>query len=968
MAAPDTNQHITDFRQEEPHLANTELPLENIDCNVEERSITPNHKDDTDDGEQQLILINGGSANETKGGETSVAQHVDHLEVSGEIMPPEPLCPDVSRCQEESSSSPQSDDRSERTLEHDQQIPEEAAEEPSLSALGDREDDQVDGQRKETLNTDNVTAQEEDEFSLEDDETTKSAQKIPDKDTLRDTGPPTQDTPEPPVPGDLERPEVSGEIMPPEPLCPDVSRCQEESSSSPQSDDRSERTLEHDQQIPEEAAEEPSLSALGDREDDQVDGQRKETLNTDNVTAQEEDEFSLEDDETTKSAQKIPDKDTLRDTGPPTQDTPEPPVPGDLERPEVSGEIMPPEPLCPDVSRCQEESSSSPQSDDRSERTLEHDQQIPEAEEPSLSALGDREDDQVDGQRKETLNTDNVTAQEEDEFSLEDDETTKSAQKIPDKDTLRDTGPPTQDTPEPPVPGDLERPEVSGEIMPPEPLCPDVSRCQEESSSSPQSDDRSERTLEHDQQIPEEAAEEPSLSALGDREDDQVDGQRKETLNTDNVTAQEEDEFSLEDDETTKSAQKIPDKDTLRDTGPPTQDTPEPPVPGDLERPEVSGEIMPPEPLCPDVSRCQEESSSSPQSDDRSERTLEHDQQIPEEAAEEPSLSALGDREDDQVDGQRKETLNTDNVTAQEEDEFSLEDDETTKSAQKIPDKDTLRDTGPPTQDTPEPPVPGDLERPEGSGSYLKYVGVVVVVVVAILGHQLLHAETPHQKEDVQQIDIFLRRMEKLKSQFPNQRPELWTRSKIHLLKHLRTAQPTEPVSLILTAGVKAERTLSCLAHGLASTFNASVLHIDGTSKSHQDSDQVKLDIDSKLQVAFEGDQPVAIIHRFEELPPGSTLIFYRYCDHENAAYKKTFLIFTVLLSEEEEIPVQSRLSAVEEMVDDHLQKKFLTDSHPISFDRMDRDKYGGLWSRISHLILPVAAERRTEHEGCPAT
>ncbi|XP_056893258.1 torsin-1A-interacting protein 2-like isoform X6 [Takifugu flavidus] len=583
MAAPDTNQHITDFRQEEPHLANTELSLENIDCNVEERSVTPNHKDDTGDGEQQLIMINGGSANETNGGETSVAQHVDHLEVSGEIMPPEPLCPDVSRCQEESSSSPQSDDRSERTLEHDQQIP--------------------------------------------------------------------------------------------------------------------------------------------------------------------------------------------------------------------------------------------------------------EAEEPSLSALGGREDDQVDGQRKETLNTDNVTAQE-------------------------------------------------GEFL----------------------------------------------------------------LN--------------EDDETTKSAQKIPDKDTLRDTGPPTQDTPEPPVPGDLERPEVSGEIMPPEPLCPDVSRCQEESSSSPQSDDRSERTLEHNQQIPEEAAEEPSLSALGGREDDQVDGQRKETLNTDNVTAQEEDE----DDETTKSAQKIPDKDTLRDTGPPTQDTPEPPVPGDLERPEGSGGYLKYVGVVVVVVVAILGHQLLHAETPHQKEDAQQIDIFLRRMEKLKSQFPNQRPELWTRSKIHLLKHLRTAQPTEPVSLILTAGVKAERTLSCLAHGLASTFNASVLHIDGTSKSHQDSDQVKLDIDSKLQVAFEGDQPVAIIHRFEELPPGSTLIFYRYCDHENAAYKKTFLIFTVLLSEEEEIPAQSRLSAVEEMVDDHLQKKFLTDSHPISFDRMDRDKYGGLWSRISHLILPVAAERRTEHEGCPAT
>lgn len=259
-----------------------------------------------------------------------------------------------------------------------------------------------------------------------------------------------------------------------------------------------------------------------------------------------------------------------------------------------------------------------------------------------------------------------------------------------------------------------------------------------------------------------------------------------------------------------------------------------------------------------------------------------------------------------------------------------------------------------------------------GTGRYLKCMGVVVAVVVAILVNQLLQAEIPPQKEDVRQIDIFLRKMEKLKTEFPNQRPELWSRSKIHLLKHLQSARPSEPVSLILTAGIKAERTLSCLAHGLASSYssalNASILHIDGASKAHQDSDQVKLDIDSKLQVAFEGDKPVAIIHRFEKLPPGSTLIFYRYCDHENAAYKKTFLIFTVLLSEEEEIPAESRLNAVEEMVDDYLQKKFLTDSHLISFDRMDRDKYGGLWSRISHLILPVTAERRTEHKGCYAT
>lgn len=246
------------------------------------------------------------------------------------------------------------------------------------------------------------------------------------------------------------------------------------------------------------------------------------------------------------------------------------------------------------------------------------------------------------------------------------------------------------------------------------------------------------------------------------------------------------------------------------------------------------------------------------------------------------------------------------------------------------------------------------------------------MVVVAILVQNLIKPELPRPKEDLRQIDIFLAHLEKLKGQFPNQRAELWTRSRIHLLRHLQTAQPTEPVSLILTAGVRGERTLRCLAHGLASTFsaahNASVLHIDGAGKARQDSDQVKLDIDSQLQVAFEGDKPAAVIHRFEELPPGSTLIFYRYCDHENAAYKRTFLIFTVLLEDEEEIPAKSTLSAVEEMVDDHLQKKFLTGHHPISFDRMDRDKYGGLWSRISHLILPVASDQRMERDGCPWT
>ncbi|XP_061154252.1 torsin-1A-interacting protein 2-like isoform X1 [Syngnathus typhle] len=208
--------------------------------------------------------------------------------------------------------------------------------------------------------------------------------------------------------------------------------------------------------------------------------------------------------------------------------------------------------------------------------------------------------------------------------------------------------------------------------------------------------------------------------------------------------------------------------------------------------------------------------------------------------------------------------------------------------------------------------------------------------------------------------------LSQLEARFRSQRPELWKRSKIHLEKHLKSAEPTEPVSLILTSGRGAEKTLSCLAEGLASAFSSalesSVLQIDGAGKAAMESDEVKLDMDGQLRAAFGGNRAAAVIHRFEELPPGSTLIFYRYCDHEHAAYKEVFLLFTVLLPQEE---VSGELGAVEEMVQDYLKDRLVDSSNQTAFNEMDTDKFGGLWSRISHLVLPVVAEEDVEQNGC---
>ncbi|MBN3321581.1 TOIP1 protein, partial [Atractosteus spatula] len=247
----------------------------------------------------------------------------------------------------------------------------------------------------------------------------------------------------------------------------------------------------------------------------------------------------------------------------------------------------------------------------------------------------------------------------------------------------------------------------------------------------------------------------------------------------------------------------------------------------------------------------------------------------------------------------------------------------------------------------------------------------VLLVLLVVAGLWLF--KWPHQSQSAEKgenrsIEVFRRQITRLEYSFPSQRKELWRRSRIHMEKHLQSEEPTEPVSMILTAGRKAERTLHCLASGLAraysSALNASALHIDGLSKAALDSDRVKLEIDEELTAAFEGNKRAAVIHRFEELPPDSTLIFYKYCDHENAAYKAVSLIFTVLL-EEDELGTQLNLGSVEEKVQDHIQEKFFISVQPTVFDKMDTDKFGGLWSRISHLILPVSTEEKSERLGC---
>ena len=210
----------------------------------------------------------------------------------------------------------------------------------------------------------------------------------------------------------------------------------------------------------------------------------------------------------------------------------------------------------------------------------------------------------------------------------------------------------------------------------------------------------------------------------------------------------------------------------------------------------------------------------------------------------------------------------------------------------------------------------------------------------------------PGKKGDFDLVKIFGNGVDQLQLSFTNQTERFWKILKNRGLAHLRNNNPSQPLVFLLAAPPPAHEWVDCLATKLAEMLDPrhkrNFASIDGADEERYPGDKVKKKMDDYLKETFKDDERrVAVIYHLELLPPPSPLLFYSYCDDQNAPHKHIAIIFTVHLPEDPSLSLSPK--EAEATVEKYLSKQVWL--------RDDPDAVAALLSRIANTVALMNGE-----------
>ena len=229
----------------------------------------------------------------------------------------------------------------------------------------------------------------------------------------------------------------------------------------------------------------------------------------------------------------------------------------------------------------------------------------------------------------------------------------------------------------------------------------------------------------------------------------------------------------------------------------------------------------------------------------------------------------------------------------------------------------------------------------------------LLVIIVAILLQRILYPPLPPDSKppDFNFAKIFANKIVELQSSFTNQTDRFWRILEKRGLAHLKNASPPQPLVLLLAAPPAAHSIVECFARKLAEALDPKhkrlLAIIDGREERSYPGEETKKKMDDLLIRRFKKGHKAALVHHLELLPPPSPLLFYSYCDDQNAPHKHVAIIFTVHLPVEPDASLEPKEA-------EGTVEKYLAD---IVWAKEDKDAVAALLSRVADTVAVMNGE-----------